>query len=112
MSPVVASRPWNSEQDERLRALVLSGKHPAAIGKLLGRSEQAIRNRLYRLDHLNLEQREQQSLAQDNCTRPGEETDRSVAQFRPVAGPKRRVMGAQTVAFWVVEQASQLSADR
>ena len=49
MSPVVGSRPWTSEQDERLRALVVSGKHPAAIGNLLGRSEKAVRNRLHRL---------------------------------------------------------------
>jgi ParB-like chromosome segregation protein Spo0J len=49
MSPVVESRLWTSDEEERLRALVVSGKHPAAIGKLLGRSEKAIRNRLHRL---------------------------------------------------------------
>ena len=47
MSPVVESRLWTSDEEERLRALVVSGKHPAAIGKLLGRSEKAIRNRLH-----------------------------------------------------------------
>ena len=49
MSPVVESRLWTSDEEERLRALVVSGKHPAANGKLLRRSEKAIRNRLHRL---------------------------------------------------------------
>jgi N-acetylmuramoyl-L-alanine amidase len=33
MSPVVGSRPWTSEQDERLRALVVSGIVPLAVFK-------------------------------------------------------------------------------
>ena len=37
MSPVVGSPPWTSEEDERLRALTISGKPVAEIAKHQGR---------------------------------------------------------------------------
>jgi len=46
MSPVVGSPPWTSEEDERLRALTISGKPVAEIAKHVG---QAVRNRLHKL---------------------------------------------------------------
>jgi hypothetical protein len=49
MSPVVGSRLWTSEQDERLQALALSGASVAEMAKQMKRSEEAVRSRAYRL---------------------------------------------------------------
>jgi len=49
MSRVVGSPLWTSEEDERLRASAISGKPVAEIAKQLGRTEHAVRNRIYKL---------------------------------------------------------------
>jgi hypothetical protein len=49
MSPVVGSPPWTSREDERLRALAISGKSGAEIAKQLGRTKQAVQNRIHKL---------------------------------------------------------------
>ncbi len=46
---VITSRPWTTEEEQRLCVLAVSGDRPATIGKQIGRSEQAIRKRLYKL---------------------------------------------------------------
>jgi hypothetical protein len=47
---VVASPPWTPDEDQLLRALVLSGNHAATIAGQIKRSESAIRKRAARLD--------------------------------------------------------------
>jgi hypothetical protein len=48
MSPV-GSIPWTSEEDKRLRTLVLSGISVAAMATQMKRSTAAVRNRAARL---------------------------------------------------------------
>jgi hypothetical protein len=47
--PLIASPPWTTEDEQRLRVLLISGEHPAMIGKQLQRSEVAIRQRMTKL---------------------------------------------------------------
>jgi hypothetical protein len=47
--PLIASPPWTPTEDQHLRDLVLSSKSTADVAKQIGRSEQAIRNRLFKL---------------------------------------------------------------
>src|SRR6266436_1848286 len=49
MSPMVGNPPWAPEEDERLRALALSGASVAEMAKQMKRSEEAVRSRAYRL---------------------------------------------------------------
>jgi hypothetical protein len=48
MSPM-AGKPWAPEEDQRLRALALSGASVAEMAKQMKRSEEAVRSRAYRL---------------------------------------------------------------
>jgi hypothetical protein len=45
MNPI----PWTPKEDERLRALALSGASVAEMSKQMKRSEEAVRSRAYRL---------------------------------------------------------------
>jgi hypothetical protein len=47
--PLIASPPWTPEEEASLRAMADEGHRPAAIAKLLGRTEQAVRHRFYKL---------------------------------------------------------------
>ena len=47
--PLIASPHWTTEDESTLRGLALSGVSASKIGKQLGRSEQAVRNRLNKL---------------------------------------------------------------
>jgi hypothetical protein len=47
--PLIASPHWRTEDESTLRGLAQSGITASEIGKQLGRSEQAIRNRLNKL---------------------------------------------------------------
>ena len=49
MSPMVANQPWAPEEDQRLRALALSGASVAEMAKQMKRNEEAVRSRAYRL---------------------------------------------------------------
>jgi hypothetical protein len=49
MSPMVGNPPWAPEEDERLRALALSGASIAEMAKQMKRSAEAVRSRAYRL---------------------------------------------------------------
>ena len=50
MNPIVGKNPpWAPKEDERLRALALSGASVAEMAKQMKRSEEAIRSRAYRL---------------------------------------------------------------
>jgi hypothetical protein len=49
MSPMVGNPPWAPEEDERLRALALSGASVAEMAKQMKRSAEAVRSRAYRL---------------------------------------------------------------
>ena len=51
--PLIASPPWTLEEESRLRAAVEAGDHPAAIGKALQRTEQAVRHRMNKLGILS-----------------------------------------------------------
>jgi hypothetical protein len=46
---VVASPLWTPDEDERLRAMALSGASVAAIAKQIKRSKAAVRGRAYKL---------------------------------------------------------------
>jgi hypothetical protein len=46
---MVENPPWAPEEDERLRALALSGASVAEMAKLIKRSAEAVRSRAYRL---------------------------------------------------------------
>jgi transposase-like protein len=45
----MANPPWPPEEDQRLKALALSGASVADIAKQMERSEEAVRSRAYRL---------------------------------------------------------------
>jgi hypothetical protein len=47
--PLVASPPWTTEDEQRLRVLLIGGAPPSAIGKQLNRSEGAVRLRMKKL---------------------------------------------------------------
>ncbi len=47
--PLIASPPWTPEKEQRVRAGAEAAEHPAAIGKALGRTEQAVRHRMNKL---------------------------------------------------------------
>ncbi len=47
--PLIASPAWTPEEEQRVRAGAEAGEHPAAIGKALSRTEQAVRHRMYKL---------------------------------------------------------------
>jgi hypothetical protein len=47
--PLIASPPWTNEEEVSLRALAHEGQRPADIAKQLGRTEQAVRHRFYKL---------------------------------------------------------------
>jgi hypothetical protein len=49
MNPIVGNPPWAPEEDERLRALALSGASVAEMAKQMKRSPEAVRSRAYRL---------------------------------------------------------------
>ena len=49
VSPMVGNPPWAPEEDERLRALALSGASIAEMAKQMKRSAEAVRSRAYRL---------------------------------------------------------------
>jgi hypothetical protein len=50
MNPIVGKNPpWTPKEDERLRALALSGASVAEMAKQMKRSEEAVRSRAYRL---------------------------------------------------------------
>ena len=49
MSPMAGNPPWAPEEDQRLRALALSGTSVAEMAKQIKRSEEAVRSRAYRL---------------------------------------------------------------
>ena len=49
MSPMAGNPPWAPEEDQRLRALALSGASVAEMAKQMKRSEEAVRSRAYRL---------------------------------------------------------------
>ena len=44
--PLIASPPWTPEEEQRVREGAVAGEHPAAIGAVLGRTEQAVRHRM------------------------------------------------------------------
>jgi hypothetical protein len=46
---MVGNPPWAPEEDQRLRALALSGASVAEMAKHMKRSEEAVRSRAYRL---------------------------------------------------------------
>ena len=50
MSPVVANPIWTPYEDERLRALALSGASAATIAEQIKRTEAAVRKRAARLN--------------------------------------------------------------
>ena len=47
--PLIASPGWTVDEEEQLRSLLKNDEHPASIGKLLKRSEGAIRHRMTKL---------------------------------------------------------------
>ena len=47
--PLIASPPWTAQEEQRVLAGAAGGEHPAAIGKALGRTEQAVRHRIKKL---------------------------------------------------------------
>jgi hypothetical protein len=47
--PPKSGQPWRSEDDDQLKQLVESGKHPALIAARLNRSKPAIRTRMSQL---------------------------------------------------------------
>jgi hypothetical protein len=47
--PLIASPPWTAGEEAMLRAMADEGQRPAAIAKRLGRTEQAVRHRFYKL---------------------------------------------------------------
>ena len=49
MNPMVGNPPWTPKEDERLRALALSGASVAEMAEQMKRSEHAVRSRAYRL---------------------------------------------------------------
>jgi hypothetical protein len=49
MRSMAGNPPWAPEEDERLRALALSGASVAEMAKQIKRSEEAVRSRAYRL---------------------------------------------------------------
>jgi hypothetical protein len=49
MSPMAGNPPWAPEEDQRLRALALSGTSVAEMAQQMKRSEEAVRSRAYRL---------------------------------------------------------------
>jgi hypothetical protein len=49
VSPMARNPPWAPEEDQRLKALALSGASVAEMAKQMKRSEEAVRSRAYRL---------------------------------------------------------------
>jgi hypothetical protein len=49
MSAMAGNPPWAPEEDQRLRALALSGASVAEMAKQMKRSAEAVRSRAYRL---------------------------------------------------------------
>jgi hypothetical protein len=49
MSAMAGNPPWAPEEDQRLRALALSGASVAEMANQIKRSEEAVRSRAYRL---------------------------------------------------------------
>jgi hypothetical protein len=49
LEPITLSLPWTSEEEAGLRAMVQLGKRAAVIAKQLGRTEEAVRNRVVQL---------------------------------------------------------------
>jgi hypothetical protein len=47
--PLIASPPWSAKEHEQLRTLAVSGVRPGIIAKKIGRTESAVRGRLYKL---------------------------------------------------------------